>query len=1117
MPSSNKILDLSQFKAPGVYFVEVDASEYTEVNTTTLRLIVGFSRKGVYNKPTFINSKNEAINIFGDIDTFLEDRGSFFHRSLFTALEAGPVLALALLPTNNGTDVDSPRDEVEFKSISLDVSEKNSKNIRALYSSFYNKEGFWELDKENFDGITRLNASSSGKLFSVVNLGQKKVSTIFRKATVQGFDLTAREFFGSGNVPLYMKDFDNMNDFFIEVIAFEGDWDDYAKLSTDPLYSKYFDKNGLIKTKINDFLSDETVNFLGSYVGSVIPDVVDGNGKNWSIDAIVNQGITITGLYASINKEVLDNYETKLSTDSDFDMVGHKLAQKFGVTDVTEIDFLSYRQNMDTSKTYPTAVSAKTLANVISTVELSNVTIKSLNTSTDKGILNNQIRIEKPSSANAVATTTYNNFKANVIVGNSVFPGYDYSLANAVPVYFETVDAYEKVETNSLGDKVTALYVTVRNKNKSNEVTTALYDYDDTNLAANTITAIAYTKYSAPVGSQVYFKPKTSAAATKTPLYATIKTSTLDDANNEIEIVVTDLTSSLSAQGISGDDYDVVIPNYNVLQSANSTTLQWTLAYSPDPDLTANVGGTSLYFYSGSNAYKDHESGVYQNGEVTGSQYVKIENIQDSDGIPVKKATFYSDENLSASTLGVPPANDSNFSFTLDVENIINGVAIVSGSLTTDKKSVKLTTTALSTYEVGDYIATEQIVDSIPTKFLTKITNIVNNGDGTHTVSASNEIYVYDDSGDKVLLVKHLERFVSNYNIASLDGLNIGDYHLPGNFLNRQTQLAKILGVAGPGTNLYKALADNDNIRFRYIVDTFSGGLSAECFPKNYLTSLAKKKQRCLAIMNGPSIGEFKQSTDPRFTDLPSEVDPRPPVQARFIKDGGNLSLGPSVRFSLPSEENGSKYAGFFTPYPIVRVNRKNVAVPPAAGISNRFVNKHFDGSKYNPVAGKYGNFSVTGASGTLEYNFTEEDRGYLAELGLNPIVWKQNAGYTIFDDLMAYQKTRSAFNNLSLRDLLITIEDGIDDILEFYLFDNNTEELREEIERRVGSFLATIQVNGGITAYKVTMNRQNNTDETITAGFGILDVEIEPAFAIRKFVTKIIVHKSGGLTQSGF
>ena len=76
-------LDLSQFKASGIYTVEFDASESIVINTQTTRLIVGFSKKGPINAPVFCNDVKTARRIFGDIDKDLESKGSFFHRSLF--------------------------------------------------------------------------------------------------------------------------------------------------------------------------------------------------------------------------------------------------------------------------------------------------------------------------------------------------------------------------------------------------------------------------------------------------------------------------------------------------------------------------------------------------------------------------------------------------------------------------------------------------------------------------------------------------------------------------------------------------------------------------------------------------------------------------------------------------------------------------------------------------------------------------------------------------------------------------------------------------------------------------------------------------------------------------
>lgn len=1116
---NNTVLDLSQFKAPGIYFVEFDSSEYTTINTNILRLVVGFSKKGPINTLTLLETPNEAISIYGNIDYQLEKRGSFFHRSLLTCLETAPVLALNLMPLNNGQSEAHPIDRVQYKSLSIDTSSKNSKVANNLLSSFYNKESFWKLSSSNFDAIVNQNGASIGKLFSVANIGDKTASILVRKSSVRGFDITALDFFGSGNVPSYMKDFDIMNDYFIEVIVVEGDWNDYNKLSNDPVYSQYFDLNGVIKSNLNDFLALPNVNLLGVFNGSIIPDLVDGNGYNHSIDTILNQNITQTGLFASLNRDVLNDYDNKTSTDSDLDMVGHKIAQNFGeATEIKIIDFLSYTKSLETSKSYSTAITANTLANTLSSVSLTDVKVKSTYTTTDKGILNNIIKIKKPLSSNVSATLTYNSFLSGVKSGEAIVPGYELKSISANVAYFGVSDYIEKDEKDESNIDSTYLYLTVRNKNKLNEVNLS-HSFIESNLGGNSITVTSYGKYGAPVGSDVYFKAKTTAPIGTNSFYAKVGSLTRDIGNTQLSLTFSGLSANLSTLGLSNTTHDIIISDYYALQIANSSTLNYNLSYSSSPNHIANVSST-LYSYAGASLYDDYVLKTLQNGQqTTGNDFIKFEKIEDIDGIPVIKTSFYTANTLSTSASTASPANDGTFTVTLGNENIIKKIAIVSGSLSSNQKTVKLSSSNEANVAVGDYLVTNILESGNYKKYLTKVISKIKNTDGTATITTNNDIYILNDGADNILRYKNIESFISNYNFHTITGFNIGEYHMPGTNLTKASQLEKILNVVTPGSNLYNALADNDTIRFRYIVDTFDGGLSNESYPKNKLTKLAKTKGRCLAIMNAPSIEEFRKSNDPRFTDTPSPStgNPAPPLDVKYIKDGGNLSLGPSVRYSLPSEENGSKYAGFFISYPLVRENRRTFAVPPASGISNRFVSKHFDGTKYKVVAGKYGTFSIPNSTGTLEYNFNATDRGNLAEIGLNPIVYKPTFGYTIYDDLMAYQKTRSAFNNLSIRDVLITIEDGLDDILTGYLFEPNNETMREEIASRVRKFLSDIQTNGGITAYKVTMNDKNNTNETIQSGFGIINIEIEPTFSIKKFVNAINVVGAGALSQTGF
>jgi phage tail sheath protein FI len=152
-----------------------------------------------------------------------------------------------------------------------------------------------------------------------------------------------------------------------------------------------------------------------------------------------------------------------------------------------------------------------------------------------------------------------------------------------------------------------------------------------------------------------------------------------------------------------------------------------------------------------------------------------------------------------------------------------------------------------------------------------------------------------------------------------------------------------------------------------------------------------------------------------------------------------------------------------------------------------------------------------------MEYDFLLKDREFLEPAGLNPIVVVRNVGPMIFANQTAYQRTLSAFNNLHVRDLLITIEEGVIEILQNYLFEFNDASTRLEIRTTVETYLDVIRTAGGIYAYSVIMDDSNNTPEIIDQNFGIIDIGIEPARGLQKFVNRITVLKTGAIAAGGF
>ena len=353
-------LDLSQFKAAGVYTVEVDQSERITVTTQSLRLVVGFSKIGPFNAPTFIRSTRDRARFFGDIDKKLEKKGSFFQRSIDTCLLQAPVFALNLLNVDNSSTNFS-----EFVSLSVDASAANPGVFSDAFINFYNRERFWKPDPDYLLGVAGNKegvpgSAESTSLLQVANVGTKRVSVIVRKAVgLQGYDVTAKDWYGSTTAIPYewIRPYDQMKNYFIQVIAIEGDWTNYTGLSVDPFFSAYFNANGVIPSKLNEFINLPQVSLIGSWIGTFIPDFRDQTGANQNIEDIVNASVSLTGILVNVNQDALDQliwdedqdqWEMGDGTSTSVaahmvDLVGHGIIDKVGFKST----FLSYDISVD--------------------------------------------------------------------------------------------------------------------------------------------------------------------------------------------------------------------------------------------------------------------------------------------------------------------------------------------------------------------------------------------------------------------------------------------------------------------------------------------------------------------------------------------------------------------------------------------------------------------------------------------------------------------------------------------------------------------------------------------------------------------------------------------------
>jgi hypothetical protein len=1082
----NRRLDISQFNAVGVYVVEIDASvPPIEIDTQRTRIIVGFSRKGVKNTMVYLTSKRDAVNIFGDIDPYLEKRGSFFHRSLLTALETGPVFALNLLPVDNNPITG---DKVEFLSYSLDTNNSNGvKNeqgtkLNTLYSTFFDKQRFWKADEESFQGITNMFELSKGKYFSIVNLSDSPITILTKKSNKapRDFNITVSEYYGKGKEPLITKPFDLMSDYFIDVTLISGTWDNFDMLAADPIYGAYFDNNGLRSDRASSFLSSDGISIIANYTGCILPEVLDNSGSNVSINTVVNRDFLRTHTFCTLNEKAIEDYDSMIS-ENHIDLIGHNLV----TGKVNKVDFLSYNEFIN--NTLEVVKNTEIFDNKIEGVgnitndlgydifnlttnkqgEYTNLNIDQLKLTLDLEIENGDVYVDLGSDI-WVYGKNINGDVTGVIGKNKRFINGTKLTETSFQLTKEGSNYNLVYNTNTLQ----AFNPDVLNKTWFNTTNSAnvnnLYLYDGN----TTLSKLTFTE-------------------------AIVVSSPVADSSTEYTITFTNV--SLNGLPLTNNTYNVVLDPKSV---GNVTVYQ----NRTQTDILEN-NGTNLLLVGSSSEYYDqiNELVKYPNNTYiinnSGKEYSFVIS-KDLDN------TLIISDELSIENQGTP------LSFINNVLNILytKGKKIskeytINRVITND--TIIVSKEVGETINVGDFLVGIYNNESVLTSVRNKVRLIDADGIIEYELSTILPLTILNN---KITKYEKIDEFVTHYNIHSLKGFSFTKYHLPD---GTDSQVNKIYNVI-EDTNLYEILADRNILDWRYIIDTFDGGIAPNMGSKSVLSRLAMNKKQGIALLNAPSIKRFMDSSNPFFCEQPTLLNPKPILNTDFIKSGGNLMLGPTNRFSIPNEENGGKYCGVFGPFLSITENNKRKTIPPAADISNNYMRKFRLGQPYAIVAGEplgiIGNANLSG----VEFDLLDRDRANFEAIGINPIVFRD--GVTkIFANLTGYQRVVSPLNSLHVRDLLISIENTLINITSKYLFRKNTPTVRLEIQTIVENYLEGVMTDGGIDWFNVTIDSSNNTSDIIDQRIALLDIEVQPSLGIEKFVNRITIYGAGGATGSGF
>ncbi len=385
---------------------------------------------------------------------------------------------------------------------------------------------------------------------------------------------------------------------------------------------------------------------------------------------------------------------------------------------------------------------------------------------------------------------------------------------------------------------------------------------------------------------------------------------------------------------------------------------------------------------------------------------------------------------------------------------------------------------------------------------LSRIKKIVKSTSGITT------IYTFEShrpvSSNPLYAFKRFEDAAGVYKMFPLDGASQTEKQIGGG--------NGLLSAIKPGTGLGNALVDKDNITFRYVIDTFGSLENGGILNKEELSFLCKERQNASAILNAPMVKELKASTNPSFlNEFTGAFD------VNNVATGGNLNLNPSALYTLPSINEGATYAFYYGPGLNVIENGRTKVIPPAAYISNNYIDKFSDALPWSIIAGP--RRGVVGGTGvqSLEFAFDKNDRDVLEPFGYNPIVFERGVGLTIKGNKTAQQGIQSALSSAHVREVLIYIEDGLAEILKNYLFEFNTAQTRLEIKTLADGFMESVKKDGGVFDYRNIMDSTNNTNEVIDNNMGILDTFVEPVKGLEILVSRVTVLNTGDIASGNF
>ena len=313
-------------------------------------------------------------------------------------------------------------------------------------------------------------------------------------------------------------------------------------------------------------------------------------------------------------------------------------------------------------------------------------------------------------------------------------------------------------------------------------------------------------------------------------------------------------------------------------------------------------------------------------------------------------------------------------------------------------------------------------------------------------------------------------------------------------------------------------LSDRENSRYRSFAVPFQGGFSG-LDPSREIAmgaAIRGKNTQGFDLSNAAASGsiEYKRAlrtlSNPESVDLnllviPGVIYSQHPYIAQYaidlcesrgdcfyILDLNTIDESVTTVVNSYAKVIDTNYAASY--YPWVRIfddaTAKSMWAPPSVVLPEVYKYSDNVGAEWFAPAG-LNRGGIPGAVG-VRTRLTQALRDTLYEGKVNPIAQFPGQGICVWGQ-KTLQRRSSALDRVNVRRLLITVKKFIASSARYLVFEQNTEATRNRFLNIVNPYLAGIQQNSGLTAFRVVMDETNNTPDIIDRNILVGSIYLQP------------------------